>query len=89
MVAGVDGQCANRPFGTRTARTEFPALKRRAILVLSLRDNEVEGFLMGITSARCDEVFVSAVVIGGKRESAGESCIAHLVNVPTQAQDIS
>jgi hypothetical protein len=28
----------NRPFGTRIGSTAFPALKRRAILVMSLRD---------------------------------------------------
>src|SRR5437899_12986604 len=29
----------NRPFGTEILRTSFPALKRRAILAMSLRDN--------------------------------------------------
>ena len=29
----------SRPFGTEILRTSFPALKRRAILAMSLRDN--------------------------------------------------
>ena len=88
LDAGVDGQSVNRSFGTRTARTGVPALKRRAILTLSLRDNLVGGFLMGITSARCDEVLASIVVVRRSHEGSGKSRIAQLVNTPTQPQDI-
>ena len=88
LDAGVDGQSINRPVGTRTARTGFPALKRRAILARSLRDNLVGELLMGITSAWSDEVFASIVVVCGNHEGSGKSRIAQLVNIPTQAQDI-
>ena len=62
LDAGVDGQSINRPVGTRTARTGFPALKRRAILARSLRDNLVGELLLGITSTGSDVVETSIVL---------------------------
>ena len=41
-------QIFNRPFGTCTAATLFPALKRRAIVTVSLRDRDRLQFPKGI-----------------------------------------
>ena len=54
-------QVFNRPFGTRTAANMFPALKRRAIVRMSLRDKHRLEFPKGIKAKaalpRRDEQF--------------------------------
>ena len=50
---GADGYPFNRPFGTRTPSTTIPALKRRAITGMSLRDKLSSNFRTALGFGAC------------------------------------